>query len=286
MAIIQGLAWTFDTVNEQNIADAGYIHAESWKESHKSFCSPEFVAKHTPEAQTEYLRREMARGKRIFLLLDHRPVGIVSVFGHCIENLYVLPTEQKKGYGTQLLQYALGQCNDVPTLWVLNTNQRAYDLYQRNGFLETGNRKALQLGMYEIEMRADAQTLYHLAMKHIYGDGVSEDNELAVKLLTYAHNMGHTEATYNLGICYHYGYGTEIDVAKAYALYLESANNGYGKGMELVGRFYNRGIYVEKDGTQAEYWLRKAIESGDAEAVEEAKTERNQMVQPSYFGQK
>ena len=110
-------------------------------------------------------------------------------------------------------------------------------------------------------------------MKHIYGDGVSENNELAVKLLTYAHDMGHTEATYNLGICYHYGYGAEVDLVKAYELYLESASDGYGKGMELIGRFYNRGIYVEKDRATAEYWLRKAVESGDTEAAEEAKKE-------------
>ena len=85
--------------------------------------------------------------------------------------------------------------------------------------------------------------------------------------------MGHTEATYNLCICYHYGYGTAVDLAKAYELYLESANSGYGKGMELIGRFYNRGIYVEKDRATAEQWLRKAIESGDAEATEEAEKE-------------
>lgn len=119
----------------------------------------------------------------------------------------------------------------------------------------------------------NAQELYELAMKHIYGDGVPEDNELAMKLLIQAHDMGHVEATYNLGICYHYGYGTGIDLAKAYELYLESANGGYGKGMELVGRFYNCGIYVERDRRQAEYWLRKAMESSDPEAVEEARKE-------------
>lgn len=119
--------------------------------------------------------------------------------------------------------------------------------------------------------------LYELAMKHIYGDGVPENNELAVKLLTQAHDMGHVEATYNLGICYHYGYGTGVDMAKAYELYLESANGGYGKGMELVGRFYNRGIYVERDRKQAEYWLQKATESSDPDAVEEARKELAQM---------
>ena len=86
----------------------------------------------------------------------------------------------------------------------------------------------------------DAQSLYELAMKHIYGDGVPEDNDLAAKLLNKAHDMGHVEATYNLGICYHYGFGTGVDLAKAFELYLKSANAGYGKGMELVGRtFYH-----------------------------------------------
>ncbi len=125
----------------------------------------------------------------------------------------------------------------------------------------------------DMENKTEAQCLYELAMKHIYGDGVPEDNELAVKLLTRAKDMGHVEAAYNLGICYHYGYGTAIDLGKAYELYLYSANSGYGKGMELVGRFYNRGIHVEQNRTQAEYWLRKAMESTDPEAALEAQKE-------------
>lgn len=119
----------------------------------------------------------------------------------------------------------------------------------------------------------NAQELFELAMKHIYGDGVPEDNDLATKLLIQDHEMGHVEATYNLGICYHYGFGTDIDLAKAFALYLESANAGYGKGMELVGRFYNRGIYIEQDRQQAEAWLRKAMNSSDPDAVDEARRE-------------
>ena len=119
----------------------------------------------------------------------------------------------------------------------------------------------------------DGQELYQLAMKHIYGDGVPEDNDLAFKLLTQAHEIGHVEATYNLGICYHYGFGTSIDLAKAFELYLESADAGYGKGMELVGRFYNRGIYVAQNREQAELWLAKAMQSSDTDAVEEAKKE-------------
>lgn len=125
------------------------------------------------------------------------------------------------------------------------------------------------------EISMTAQEMFELAMKHIYGDGVPEDNDLAFELLTKAHEMGHIDAAYNLGICFHYGYGTQIDLAKAYALYLEAANAGHGKGMELVGRFYNRGIFVDKNREKAEFWLKKAVESGDAAAAEEAKKELN-----------
>lgn len=260
-------------VDESNIEDAGRVHSESWKESHRSFCSAEFVEKHTPSAQVDYLRREMAAGKQIYMLMAEYPVGIVSVQGDLIENLYVLPSEQRKGYGTQLLQFAIQQCAGTPSLWILNTNEAACRFYLHKGFRVTGKRKELKRGMYEMELCRDAQGLYELAMKHIYGDGVPEDNALAVKLLTQAQRQGHVEATYNLGICYHYGHGTGVDLAKAYALYLESAKAGYGKGMELVGRFYNRGIHVERDRKQAEYWLRKALESADPDAVAEARKE-------------
>jgi len=142
----------FVEVTEQNIADAGRIHSESWKESHRSFCSAEFVEKHTPTVQVEYLRREMNVGKSIYMLIDGYPVGIVSVYGSLIENLYVLPSEQRKGYGSQLLNYAIRQCSGTPSLWILNNNEGAYRLYSRNGFKKTGNRKQLNDTLYEVEL--------------------------------------------------------------------------------------------------------------------------------------
>ncbi|MBQ8813944.1 MAG: DUF5596 domain-containing protein [Lachnospiraceae bacterium] len=125
----------------------------------------------------------------------------------------------------------------------------------------------------EMKNMREAESTYQLAMKHIYGDGVPEDNELAVNLLTEAASAGHIEAVYNLGICYHYGYGTEIDLKRAYELYLQSAQAGYGKGMDLVGRFYFDGIYVEQDDRQALHWFMKAAESDDMMAVVNAESE-------------
>lgn len=139
-------------VNESNIAAAGQIHSESWKESHRGFCSAEFVEEHTPEAQTAYLRREMDAGKQVYMLVEEHPVGIVSVWGNLIENLYILPQEQNKGYGSRLLYFAMEQCDGVPTLWILSNNAGAQRFYARSGFRETGNRKQLNDSLYEVEM--------------------------------------------------------------------------------------------------------------------------------------
>ena len=51
-------------------------------------CSSEFIEKHTPETQTEYLRKELSNGKQLFMLIDSYSIDIVSLQSDCIENLY------------------------------------------------------------------------------------------------------------------------------------------------------------------------------------------------------
>ena len=138
-------------VDETNIAAAGAVHAASWRESH-SFCTPEFVAAHTAETQAEYLRREMNAGKALFLLLDPESAGVVSVSGDLIENLYVLPEKQGRGYGSALLEHAAARCPGAPRLWLLNINEKARRFYEARGFRETGARRELKNGLAELEM--------------------------------------------------------------------------------------------------------------------------------------
>ena len=138
-------------VDESNILDAALIHSISWQDSHRSFCSPDFVALHTPEHQREYLREKMNAGSRVYMLVKDRPVGVVSVTGSLIEDLYILPETQNKGYGTELLQFAVHLCQDVPTLWILENNESAARLYRRMGFKETGKVNAITDRLAEIE---------------------------------------------------------------------------------------------------------------------------------------
>lgn len=127
-------------VDEENLAAAGAVHAAAWQASHRSFCAPDFVAARTPERQTGYLRDKLEKGSHLYLLLADKPVGVVSVTGSLIEDLYVLPERQNRGCGTKLLRYAIEHCDGTPTLWILENNTGAARLYERLGFAPTGKR--------------------------------------------------------------------------------------------------------------------------------------------------
>ncbi len=144
------------SVEEGLLPEAARIHSFSWKESHRQFCSRDFIELHSAEHQEKYLAGEIARGKRLFMLRHGRFVGIVSVKDSLIENLYVLPEEQRKGYGTELLLFAVEQCKGTPTLWILDHNEKAYRFYVKNGFILSGKRKEIAAGTFELEMLRNA----------------------------------------------------------------------------------------------------------------------------------
>ena len=140
-----------ETVNLQNLDDAAWIHSMSWQESHRAFCTEEFVRAHTPERQKGYLLAKMQQGTTVYMLRDDMPVAVVSVTGSLIEDLYVLPEYQHRGYGTRLLDWAVSCCTGIPTLWILDNNDRARNLYEKYGFHETGNVHQLTEDLSEIE---------------------------------------------------------------------------------------------------------------------------------------
>ena len=142
-----------EPVTSKNIEKAAYVHSVSWKESHKSFCSESFVAEHTAERQKKYIEQKMNNGAELFVLFDKEAKGVVSVSGCMIEDLYVLPTEQRKGYGTILLRYAEQKCTGDPVLWVLSNNMAAKSLYLKNDYHFTGKTKGLQRQLQELEMK-------------------------------------------------------------------------------------------------------------------------------------
>lgn len=145
-------------VNQSNIDAAAEIHSVSWQESHRAFCSRAFIDLHTPGHQKEYLQSKINSGSAVYMLVAEVPVGIVSVTGNLIEDLYVLPEFQNNGYGSELLGYAIEKCDGTPTLWILENNKNAERLYLRRGFTETGRRNSITDGLDEIEFSLDRES--------------------------------------------------------------------------------------------------------------------------------
>lgn len=138
-------------VTDAEIPTAAHIHSISWRASHRAFCSPQFIAQHTPAHQEAYIRQKMTEGSVFYMLLAPHPVGIVSIRASLIEDLYILPESQNRGFGTQLLRHAIGCCDGVPTLWILSNNHDAARLYEREGFQLTGNSSPITSQLNEIE---------------------------------------------------------------------------------------------------------------------------------------
>ena len=137
---------------ETVLRQAAVVHAISWQDSHRAFCAPEFVAAHTPERQYGYLLEKVQNGSRVFLLLaEGQPVGVVTVTGSVIADLYVLPERRNRGYGGSLLRYAMDECDGSPALWILSNNHGAERLYRRNGFTPTGRVEKHPGGFDELE---------------------------------------------------------------------------------------------------------------------------------------
>ena len=124
--------------SEEDFLAAGAVLSQAWQASH-SFCTPDFLARHTPEERTEYLKAETRQGKRVFTITnDSKVFGLVSLHGSEIGDLYVLPEAQGLGYGRLLLDFAVRQASGTPTLWILETNTAARRFYENAGFTFTG----------------------------------------------------------------------------------------------------------------------------------------------------
>ncbi|WP_022764754.1 GNAT family N-acetyltransferase [Butyrivibrio sp. XPD2006] len=153
-SVVEAIRTMIVQVSDKNIKVAASIHSISWKESHRSFCNTDFIERHSVENQLNYIVGKVEKGSEFFIFYDQDPVAVVSINGKVIEDLYVLPEYQNKGYGTQLLGYAVAKIQGhglKPSLWILENNLGAERLYLRNGFVPSGNRNHITGKLDEVE---------------------------------------------------------------------------------------------------------------------------------------
>ncbi len=122
------------------------VYAESWKSSHTSVCSREFLEAHTPEAMQARLEAHLAAGRDVFgLYIADRAAGVLVIDRkeNELTALYVHPDDQGVGAGRAAGAFAVEALDGARPMKVtlLRGNQRALSLYRSLGFTLTAEEK-------------------------------------------------------------------------------------------------------------------------------------------------
>ncbi|MET0847995.1 MAG: tetratricopeptide repeat protein [Pseudomonas sp.] len=143
----------------------------------------------------------------------------------------------------------------------------------------------------------DAQAL--LGQILLDGQGIGQDQPLAVRWFEIAARRGHLMARNMLGRCHEHGWGCAADASvaaqhyriaaapgldwamynyanllatgrgvavnqlQALSLYRQAAELGHAKSMNLLGRYLEEGRYCSVDPSAAFEWYRRSAENGD-----------------------
>lgn len=106
---------------------------------------------------------------------------------------------------------------------------------------------------------------YLLAMN--FFDLYSENNKEALFWLERAANNDEPEALYQLGV--YYSEGGEAGLAKSIKYYQRAAELNHADAALALSYLYDEGISVEQDDDKALFFLKKAAELGNQEAIDE-----------------
>lgn len=115
----------------------------------------------------------------------------------------------------------------------------------------------------------DPRAQYNLGSLYYDGQGVAQDQDLAIKWWGDAAGQGVIEAQHNLGLVYLSGKGAEKDIEKARFWIERAAIAGLARSQYTLGKMYLHADELEggkPDKAKAFEWILKAGQSGDYRA--------------------
>jgi len=96
---------------------------------------PTLAGLHTPDEDRWFFRERVFADCQICgYFNDQELVGIIAFRDGWIDQLYILPTWQGRGFGTSLLQVAQDRFDRL-SLWTFQRNNRARSFYENHGFV-------------------------------------------------------------------------------------------------------------------------------------------------------
>ncbi len=113
----------------------------------------------------------------------------------------------------------------------------------------------------------DSQAMFDLGQMYHDGDQVTQNDELALKLLRKAADNGNNDALFKLGCLYYDGEGVSQDYGEAIKWYTKAADNGLATAMYNLASMYYNGIGVDKDYAVSFMWATLALSRGDKNSI-------------------
>jgi GNAT superfamily N-acetyltransferase len=148
----------FDPDDPADTAGVGRVHATSRRAAYAGLVPPAALARITPESQTAFWADRMAHARQPHALLVWEQDGVVCGFAlgsaaggtGTLHALHLLPELHGSGAGQALHDAVLAAfagwgCTRAE-LWVVAGNARAQSFYRRNGWHDTGERHAHDIG--------------------------------------------------------------------------------------------------------------------------------------------
>jgi TPR repeat protein len=123
---------------------------------------------------------------------------------------------------------------------------------------------------YESQRQAaldgDPEAALWLGTHYREGDGLPQNDRLAIRWYRRAANEGYAGGQLELGLMYIDGHGVAADPAAGAGWVRKAADQGLPVAEVDLGQLYEDGIGVPGDPQQAGAWYRKAAQQGDADA--------------------
>lgn len=117
--------------------------------------------------------------------------------------------------------------------------------------------------------QGDVQAQYEVGVCYTLGNGVEQNDSLAIRWFRKAAEGGHVQCQISMGVIYYNGsHGFETDHPEALRWFLKAAGQGDAHAQYLAGRCYSRGEGAERNDGEAFRWLRLAARQGHEEAQE------------------
>ncbi|MCL2427110.1 MAG: GNAT family N-acetyltransferase [Oscillospiraceae bacterium] len=158
-------------VQIDDVYDYAITHINCWKDAYKGIISDEHISNMYAqlEERVERCRHSIENldGFEYYCAINDDDMIGRLIFSKCrdedkldageIGAIYLIAEHWDKGYGKQMLEFALSELSKAGyeeiVIWVLEANKRARRFYEKHGFVQDGTTKKLEIDKKYIVVR-------------------------------------------------------------------------------------------------------------------------------------